>query len=230
MTAGSLKDAEGALKKDLEIKPDDQFTKGNMEVLQYLKKRKKCGTFIDYLIRPVNYKELQQMEDKEEYDELESLNADYNGSRMVAFKKFLLDEGDYLPHQILNFALTLELFFSFVKDILHDDFLFDDLVTIYIHFKPIMHKFIFKHKDVDDEIFEHIYISLIAFYDFLSRYKLLDRSDYKEFVRDIKDMKSELREKMHRYKNIRHDYTISEEEKEEIREELFEGDHTWPFL
>lgn len=69
MTAGSLKDAEGALKKDLEIKPDDQFTKGNMDVLQYLKKRKKCGTFIDYLIRPVNYKELQQMEDKEEYDE-----------------------------------------------------------------------------------------------------------------------------------------------------------------
>ena len=161
---------------------------------------------------------------------VESLNADYNGSRMVAFKKFLLDEGDYLPHQILNFALTLELFFSFVKDILHDDFLFDDLVTIYIHFKPIMHKFIFKHKDVDDEIFEHIYISLIAFYDFLSRYKLLDRSDYKEFVRDIKNMKSELREKMHRYNNIRHDYTISEEEKEEIREELFEGDHTWPFL
>jgi len=43
-------------------------------------------------------------------------------------------------------------------------------------------------------------------------------------------MKSELREKMHRYNNIRHDYTISEEEKEEIREKLFEGDHTWPFL
>ena len=116
------------------------------------------------------------------------------------------------------------------KNILEDDFLFDDLVTVHIHFKPIMHKFIFKHKDVDDEIFEDIYMSLIAFYDFLSRYKLLDRSDYKEFVRDIKDMKSELREKMHRYNNIRHDYTISEKEKEEIREELFEGDHTWPFF
>lgn len=230
LTAGSLKDAEGTLKKALEIKPDDQFTKGNMEVLQYLKKRKKCGTFIDYLIRPVDYIELQQIEDKEEYDELESLYADYNGSRMAAFKIILLAEGDYLPHQISNFAIILELFFSFVKNILEDDFLFDDLVTVHIHFKPIMHKFIFKHKDVDDEIFEDIYMSLIAFYDFLSRYKLLDRSDCKEFVRDIKDMKSELREKMHRYNNIRHDYTISEKEKEEIREELFEGDHTWPFF
>ncbi len=29
---------------------------------------------------------------------------------------------------------------------------------------------------------------------------------------------------MHRYNKIRHDCSISEEEKEEIREELFEGD------
>ena len=66
-----------------------------------------------------------------------------------------------------------------------------------------------------------IYMLLIAFYDFLSRYKLLDRSDCKEFVRDIKNMKSKLREKMHRYNNIRHDYTISEKEKEEIYELLY---------
>ncbi len=112
---------------------------------------------------------------------------------------------------------------------MHNDFLFDDLVTIHIHFKPIMHKFIFKPKDVDDEIFEDIYMSLIAFYDFLFRHKLLDGSDYKEFVRDIKGMKSELRGKMHRYNKIRHDNTISDEEKEDIREELFEGDYTWPF-
>jgi hypothetical protein len=35
---------------------------------------------------------------------------------------------------------------------------------------------------------------------------------------------------MHRYNEIRHDDSISEEEKEDIREELFEGDHVWPFI
>ena len=92
-----------------------------------------------------------------------------------------------------------------------------------------MHKFIFKHKDVDNEIFNDIYMSLITFYGFLSQYKLLGKSEYKEFVGYIKGMKSELREKMHRYNKIRHDYTMSDEEKEDIREELFEGDHSWPF-
>ncbi|MBA7712823.1 hypothetical protein ES703_121813 [subsurface metagenome] len=137
----------------------------------------------------------------------------------------------YSPHQISNLRITLHLFLSFVDDVLHEGmFLYDNLSRISINFKPIMHKFIFKHKDVDDKIFNDIYMSLAAFYGFLSHAKLLDKEYYEEFVNEIEGMKSELREKMHRYNKIRHDYSVSEEEKEKIREELFEGDHSWPFL
>jgi hypothetical protein len=37
-------------------------------------------------------------------------------------------------------------------------------------------------------------------------------------------------EKMERYNAIRHDGGLGEEEKEAIREELFEDDHLWPHL
>ena len=33
---------------------------------------------------------------------------------------------------------------------------------------------------------------------------------------------------MLRYNEVRHNDDYTEEEKEEIREELFEGDHAWP--
>jgi hypothetical protein len=121
------------------------------------------------------------------------------------------------------------LFFAFVNKTLQDVFLFDDVATVHQSFKAIMHKFIFKHRDVDDEIVGDIYASLALFYPFLSRCKLVADSDYRDFLLDIESMKPELLEKMHRYNEIRHDDSMSEEEKEDIRDELFEGDHWFPF-
>ena len=48
--------------------------------------------------------------------------------------------------------------------------------------------------------------------------------------KEMLSLKSELREKMHRYNEVRHNPDYSEEEKEKIRDELFEGDHEWWFL
>ncbi|KKK63002.1 hypothetical protein LCGC14_2998680, partial [marine sediment metagenome] len=231
LEAGRLKDAEIALKKALGIRPDFESAAGNMNALKYLKKKKNGGMFLDFLLRPVDRKRLQQLQDEEKYEALDPLCADYNASRLEAFKRTMLEGYDYQPHQIPNLAETLRVFLSFVNDVLSEGmFLFDDLHKIDIHFKLIMHKFIFKHKDIDDEILNDIYTSLTAFYGFLSQQKLLNKEEYQEFVSEIEGMKSELREKMDRYNEIRHDSSISEEEKEEICEELFEGDHTWPHL
>jgi len=42
--------------------------------------------------------------------------------------------------------------------------------------------------------------------------------------------KPELMKKMARYNEIRHSDEYTEEEKDDIREELFEGDASWSFL
>jgi tetratricopeptide (TPR) repeat protein len=55
----------------------------------------------------------------------------------------------------------------------------ENIFEIQQYFEPIMHKFIFKHGDIDDEIFDEIYNSLILFYDFLRKYKLVNTEDYK---------------------------------------------------
>lgn len=229
LTGGELEDAEQALGKALSIEPKHESARANMEVLRYLKKQRGGATFMDFLLRPADHVEIRKLEDAEDWDELDPIIADYNLSRMEAFKQTLVEEGDYLPHQIWNFKTTLALFFAFIEKNLQDVFLFDDVATVHQSFEAIMHKFIFKHRDVDDQIVDDIYASLALFYSFLSRCKLVADSAYRDFLRDIESMKPELLEKMHRYNEIRHDDSMSEEEKEDIRDELFEGDHWFPF-
>jgi len=231
LEAGNLEEAEIKMKKAIKLRPDYEAAVANMAVINYLKKKKNGGIFLDFLIRQLDRKKLQQLEDEEKYDKLDALCADYNASRMEAFKRTMLDENNYHPHKIANLVKTLHLFLSFADDVMNKTmFLYDELHEIGIDFKPIMHKFIFKHNDIDDEIFNDIYTSLTAFSGFLYQHKLQDKDECEEFVSEIEGMKSELIEKMNRYNEVRHDYSISEEEKEIIREELFEGDHVFPHL
>lgn len=51
-----------------------------------------------------------------------------------------------------------------------------------------------------------------------------------KFIFKLHDIDREMIEKMQRYNMIRHNGDMDEEEKETMREELFEGDHAWPFL
>ena len=93
-----------------------------------------------------------------------------------------------------------------------------------------MHKFIFKFKDVDEDLIEDIYISLFDFYHFLAEQDIIEASDVDEFKKEALGMKKDLVATMHRYNAIRHDPTLEQEEKESLREEIFEGDHFWPFI
>ncbi|GAF86572.1 unnamed protein product, partial [marine sediment metagenome] len=120
LEAGNLKDAEISLKKALDIRPDYESAAGNMDALKYLKKKKNGGIFLDFLLRPVDREKLQKLKDEEEYEALDPLCADYNASRLEAFKRTMLDGYDYQPHQISNLAETLHLFLSFVDDVLNE--------------------------------------------------------------------------------------------------------------
>ena len=101
---------------------------------------------------------------------------------------------------------------------------------IHDNFKPIMHKFIFKFGDIDSGIMNEIYDGLLYYFGFLSDKGVIYKKDFNKFKKYILSIKDELFEKMHRYNKIRHNDSYSEEEKEKIREELFDGDHSWEFL
>ena len=228
LEAGELRDAEKALEKALSIDPEHGFSRANTKVLDYLKGQTEAATIDDFLLRRVDYRELQKLEDDDNWEELDPIVDGYNRCRMEAFENALVDEGDLSPYQIWNYKTTLRLFFQFTDKALSEYFLFEDVTTLSIYFKPIMHKFIVRHSDVDDEIIDDICASLALFYSFLSRCEILLDGECEEFLREIESMKPELKRKMHRYNEIRHDECMSDEKKEEIRCELFEGDHWIP--
>ncbi len=91
-----------------------------------------------------------------------------------------------------------------------------------------MHKLILKTGDIDEEIFNGIYTALLEFYKFLAKRKVV--SGYRSLENKMLKLKPELVEKMLRYNEIRHNDEYTKEEKDEIREELFEGDAFFPFL
>ena len=87
-----------------------------------------------------------------------------------------------------------------------------------------------KFYDIDDHMIEEIYESLLEYYGFLSKHKLASVKNFRLFKKDILGIKQELIDKMERYNMIRHDHELDEDEKEAIREEIFAGDHAWPFF
>ncbi len=229
---GNIEEAGKALKKAVELDKNDEIAKTNYEIYKTLIKSKKMHNWDDYLLREVDYEKLNDLEEEDdEWDEYEKFVVDYNQSRMDAFRRYLLQNPKYSAGERYDILFSLWYIFDLVFDAYDDGyFLYDDIDVIIDHFKRIMHKFIFKTGDIDDEIFDGVYVALSEFYKFLREHKLVERGAFKELKEEMKRLKPELREKMHRYNEVRHNDDYTEEEKERIREELFEGDHAWPTL
>jgi tetratricopeptide (TPR) repeat protein len=223
---GNYEEAEIYIKKSLELKKNNEIARGNLKILKYI--AKKNLTFFDYLLRPVDMKKLDALSEKEETDKVVNLCREYNIDRLDAFKSYHMKSAKFPPHVILDIMQTIKIFMGFVDKItMNEIFLYEDIDLIHVDFKYFMHKFIFKFGDVDDKTLDDVYRSLTHFYDFLREFKLIESGQYVEFIKDIDGLKDELFHKMHEYNKIRRDDTMSEEEKEEIREELFEGDHSF---
>jgi len=229
LIAGNLKEAREALAEAFHLDSEDEVVKGNLEIHQYLMDH--GGNYLDYLLRPADKEEIDRLADEEEWEKVDQLCALYNDGRIEAMAQTLLQENEHKRLRLPDLLSTLRQFLRFVHDLGPSDYLLDeDLPFIHTHFKTIMHKFIFKFGDIDANMIEEIYESLLEYYGFLSKHGLASVKHFRAFRKNILAMKNELIEKMQRYDIIRHDDELKEDEKEDIREELFEGDHAWPFL
>ncbi|MBW2339321.1 MAG: tetratricopeptide repeat protein [Deltaproteobacteria bacterium] len=229
LIAGNLKEAGKALAETLRLDPDNEVVKGNLEIHRYLSKH--GGHYFDYLLRPADKEEIDRLANEEEWEEVDKLCGSYNDCRMEAMAQALFKEDEQKRSRLPDLLSTLREFFRFVHKVDQGGYVLnEDLSFIHEFFKPIMHKFIFKFGDIDCEMIEEIYESLFDYYGFLARQGLVPTKEFKQFQKKILGMKNELMEKMQRYNMVRHNDDMDEEEKNAIREELFEGDHAWPFL
>jgi hypothetical protein len=67
-------------------------------------------------------------------------------------------------------------------------------------------------------------------YGFLAQKRMVSALEFQQFQNEALEIKQELLEKMQKYNAVRHDESINENKKEAIRDEIFEGDHAWPFI
>lgn len=227
MLRGDLNAAKSALERSLELDETDEITVNNYQVCKLMLKNKYLQDWEAYLLRGTDHEQLEELEDDDE--EYGKEVRHYNRDRIEGFKFDLMRNPHYTPAKKYDIVFTLNYIMNFIWDLHAATFFFyDDISTISEHFEPIMHRFILKTSDIDEEILNDVYTALLEFYKFLARRKVI--SGYKRLENRMMKVKPELMKKMLRYNEIRHNDEYSEDEKEEIREELFGDIYFCPFL
>jgi len=228
LMAGNRDEAGAHLTAAFGLDPENDVTKGNLEIHEYVTKH--GGTFFDYFLRPVDREEIERLSEEDDLETLDRVCASYNRDRLEAFCQSLASDEDK-RWRCADMVANLRNFFDFVDRVSNmAGVLNEDIAYVHEFFMPIMHKFIFKFRDVDRQMIEDMCECLLEYFGFLARWKLVPAEEFKRFQRTVRSRKKGLIEKTERYNEIRHDAGLTEEEKEAIREELFEGDHFWPHL
>jgi hypothetical protein len=229
MICGNPDAAKVMLEKSLELNQEDEITLNNYGVCKLMLENKRLKNWEAYLLRETDYEYLEKLEDEGDFEEYEKQIRIYNRDKIEAFKSDLIQNPDYTPAEKYDILFSLNYTLDDIRESCdYEYFFYDDIVGVKEDFKLIMHKLILKTGDIDEEIFNGIYTALLEFYKFLAKRKVV--SGYRSLENKMLKLKPELVEKMLRYNEIRHNDEYTKEEKDEIREELFEGDAFFPFL
>lgn len=228
MIRGNLDTAKTMLEKSLELDQEDEITVNNYEALKLMLKNK-LKNWEKYLLRETDYDYLEKLQDEDDFGDYDKQVRLYNRDKIEAFKSDLVKNSNYTPAERYDILFSLNYILNLIWESYESDyFYYDDILTMEVSFKSIMHKFILKTKDIDDEIFNGVYTAILEFYKYLEKRKVV--SGYKSLKKEMLKLKPELMEKMLRYNEIRRNDEYSEEEKDEMREELFEGDAFLPIF
>lgn len=152
---------------------------------------------------------------------LQSLRAHFSRNDLIdAYHK----TGEFLEYY-LRFELALEYYNQLLKitKAKEKQSVYDSIALCYACLNDIDKAIEYQRRAIESN-------ENCKFYKFLSKHKLVEKAEFKELEKEMKNLKPELMEKMLRYNEVRHNDDYTEEEKENVREELFEGDHAWPIL
>jgi tetratricopeptide (TPR) repeat protein len=220
--------AREMFEKSLEIDPDYTFAENNLQ--DCLNMQKNNLSFIQAYLTLPDKDTIDKHAERDNWETVYRIVDELTSQYQYVFQMFSAREhiGKYNEHP--NLFSTLNPFFSFVKKIDNGYHINEDISFMEKYFKEIMHKFIFKHKDVDDEILQEIFDGILIYYDFLCKHKLFREEQFFSFKDLVNGMRDEMFTKMHRYNEVRHNDAYSEREKQKVRKEVFGYDHTHPFL
>lgn len=224
----NFEEAEKYFNLSMTADRDHENPKNNLADCKFMKENNL--SLKEYYLQPADHKKIEEYKNKEEWSELDEYVALMNQQKLLIFHMALSGKYQFKVHILHSLFETLAQFFHFVESVSNETFVWEDVNYLCQYFKQIMHKFIFKHYDVNDEILTEVFDSTLMYYNFLSDNEVITQKQFAEFKKLTSSLKNEIFDKMHRYNKIRHDPAVSEKKKEKIREELFEGDHEWMFI
>ncbi len=217
---GDFKKAERYFQKAVEFNIDNQGAFENMDIAEYMAKHRL--NYFEYLVRPVDNKELHRLTAGGDTEEVERLCRDYNDDRPAAFKIHHLRKKTLPPHEIIT---TLELVKTFMgaanEAVSGELLLWEKTDLIQRHSRDIFRGLVIGFGIVDAGPLEDIGGAVTVFYDFLREVKRVTADQFKRFTGHLKPVISEFSHKAGEYSRLCEDGMRSEEELEKAVVRLF---------
>jgi len=217
MIRGNLDEARQALERSLELNDEDNHNVNNFKICEYMITNN-LKNWDAYLLSDIDGERLEQVKDDEEEHENEIKR--YNIRRMEAFKLSMLRNKRYDPARAYDNLFMLKYTMDTISELQAPDvFLYEDIDTLFVEFREIMYGIILRTTDMDEELLDNIYSVLLEFYRFLSERGLIH--EYRKLEDLMHKEKPGLVDKINRYKEIRHDTTLSYHQKQTMRRRIF---------
>lgn len=224
---GRLEDAGRHIDRALTLEPKQDTGRRNRRVLKYL--REHGGRYTDYLLRPAPRAELDRLANEEDSRTLERKAGEINWDRIEAFGQDGIEQGQIA--RVADQISTVKVLFGFLAGVSADAyFLFEDAAFMRGIFERLMNRFILKFTDADAALIEEVCTALDTFYAFLVRRRVLSGRDLAAFQKTAGPVRKKLLDRATRYAKARRDKKLGEDEREALRDELFDGDHFWPHI
>ncbi len=215
LTFNRLKKAKEMFNKAIKIDPDYKHAQNNLKDSEYMQERN-INLKDLYLCKP-DMKEIDTPADDDESEMVEELIAMYNYKRKYAYKLMTIPKYINKDFQDPKHFGTLDTLFHFTSTLHQSYHLNEDIEFFNENIEAVLHKFIFKHRDIDEDILQSVFSGLLMFFGFLSKHDTIDKNEFKKFEKKISKIKNSMIKKMHRYNAIRLDDTMSEDDKEDVR-------------
>ncbi len=196
----------------------------NRDAARYMRKHKL--SYAEFLVRPVDHRELKEMKECRDLEELEEIVTDFNADRMEAFKRKQIESAADSLHPVLDTLKYIELFLESAEETATDEedlgfLIYDDLPKLNRNIDIFLFNYIYNSELMDQQFFIDTANALKGFYQFFRDVNLVSPGDFQQFSEIVEKRVPEMAEKIDHFLELRHDVTLTEDERETTILNLF---------
>jgi tetratricopeptide (TPR) repeat protein len=226
---GDLNAAEALLKKALRMDSEEPHALGNMKCLEAMRRRGGPKDWKAFLLDGPDMREMERLEEDEDCIGMARLAGEHNGNLLLAFRKELAGRKDITPAGKYDLMFSMGQFTNLAGRILDEEpFLLSDMITVHVGFQHVLDRFVMETSDVDRQILEEMFASVKEFYGFLAREEVVSKEGYGGLIREMKNTRPGIEDRMDRYNAVRKAPGVTAEKKARARDKIYGAWADWP--